>query len=93
MDQVIDALIKRHAATNRKNSYGNDQRPEIQILAVPKGVFKVGGLLTLVYAEQHETAVSGDCRNDRRSGFVFDVLCSIYTLVESVGLTGLSAPL
>jgi hypothetical protein len=52
-----DSLIDRHAATNSKEQDGDDQAPEVQLLAMTKGMKLIGGPLAAVDAEQQQQLV------------------------------------
>ena len=56
--QVLVAFVERHAAAHGKNHHGHNHRPEIQVLAVAKGVAGIGRLLAAVQAEQNQPAVA-----------------------------------
>ena len=53
-----DALEDGHAAANGEDQDGDDERPEVELLAVPEGVVGVGRLAAASDAEQQEQAVA-----------------------------------
>ena len=53
-----DALEEGHSAADGEDQDGDDERPEVELLAVPEGVVGVGRLAAASDAEQQEQAVA-----------------------------------
>ena len=57
MANMQHALVERDATAEAEDQHGNDQAPEVQILAVPERVFGRSGPLAQADADKQEHAV------------------------------------
>ncbi len=59
LEHAVHALEDRHARAEREHQQRDDEAPEVQLAAIPRGVVAVGALLGHAHAVQQQHLVAG----------------------------------